>query len=126
MDLVLHAEQTRGLGLGQLEHGDAGPVAEHFGDLLVVDLGHDVQVTRTPLLLPLGALADQGLLAVTEVGRLLEVLRVDRRFLLAAGVGDLLVELAQVWRSGHPADAHPAPASSIRSIALSGKNLSLM
>ena len=37
---------------------------------------------------------------------LLEVLRVDRGLLLPADVGDLLVELAQVRRRGHAADAH--------------------
>ena len=37
----------------------------------------------------------------------LEVLGVDRALLAAAHVGDLLVELAQVRRRGHPADAQP-------------------
>ena len=45
VDLVLHAQQPSGLLLGQLEHRDAGPVAEHLGDLLVVDLGDDVEIT---------------------------------------------------------------------------------
>ena len=107
VDLVLHAQQPSGLLLGQLEHRDAGPVAQHLGDLLVVDLGDDVQITGAPLLLPLGALGDQRLLAVAQVRGLLEVLRVDRGLLLPARVGDLLVELAQVRRSGHPADPHP-------------------
>ena len=47
------------------------------------------------------------LFAVAQAGRLLEVLGVDRGFLLPAGLGDLLVELTQVWRRGHPADPHP-------------------
>ena len=45
VQLLLHAQQTRRLGLGQLEHRDTGPVAEHLGDLLVVDLGDDVEIT---------------------------------------------------------------------------------
>ncbi len=45
VDLVLHAQQPSRLLLGQLEHGDTGPVAEHLGDLLVVDFGHDVEIT---------------------------------------------------------------------------------
>ena len=45
VDLVLHAQQPSGLLLGQLEHRDAGPVAEHLGDLLVVDLGDHVEIT---------------------------------------------------------------------------------
>ncbi|KJV02376.1 hypothetical protein VF34_02190 [Rhodococcus sp. PML026] len=107
VQLVFHAEQTRGLFLGELEDGDAGPVSEDLGDLLVVDLGDDVEVTGTPLLLPLGTLTDEGLLLVAQVRSLLEVLCVDGRFLLPACVGDLVVELTQVWRRGHPADAHP-------------------
>jgi hypothetical protein len=50
---------------------------------------------------------EELLLGIAQLGGLLEVLPVDRRFLLPAGVGDLLVELAQVRRRGHPADAHP-------------------
>ena len=45
VQLVFHAQQPSGLLLGQLEHRDAGPVAEHLGDLLVVDLGDDVEIT---------------------------------------------------------------------------------
>ena len=45
VQLVLHAEQPSGLLLGQLEHRDAGPVAQHLGDLLVVDLGDAVEIT---------------------------------------------------------------------------------
>src|SRR3954468_15021771 len=52
-------------------------------------------------------MTDQLLLLVAEAGRLLEVLRVDRRLLLASRLGDLLVEVAKVWRRGHPADPHP-------------------
>ncbi len=106
MQLVLHAEQTGGLLLGELEHRNAGPVTEDLGDLLVVDLGHDVHIATAPLLFTLGALVDELLLLVAQACGLLEVLRVDRAFLLLARVGDALVELAQVWRCGHPADAH--------------------
>ena len=44
VQLVLHAQQPGGLGLGELEHRDAGPVAQHLGDLLVVDLGDHVEI----------------------------------------------------------------------------------
>src|ERR671915_163751 len=107
VQLLLHAEQTRGLLLGELEHGDAGPVGEHLGDLLVVDLRDDVEVTGLPLLLPLALLTEQLLLLVAQVRGPLEVLRVDRRLLVAAHGRDLLVELAQVWRRRHPPDPHP-------------------
>ncbi|CAG7170935.1 hypothetical protein PICSAR21_03545 [Mycobacterium avium subsp. paratuberculosis] len=109
VQLVLHAQQARGLGLGQLEHRDAGPVAQHLGDLLVVHLGDHVEVAGAPLLFALGALRDELLLPVAQAGGLLEVLGVYRRFLLPARLGDLLVELAQVRRRGHPADPHPRP-----------------
>src|SRR5690606_16601756 len=106
VQLVLHAEQTRGLLLGELEHRDTGPVGEDLGDLFLVDLGDDVEIARTPLLLALGTLRDELLLLVAQARGLLEVLRVDRRFLLATGIGDLVVELAQVRRRGHATDAH--------------------
>src|SRR4030095_15139734 len=41
----------RVVSLGQLDHGDPGPVGEHLGDLLVVHLGHDVQIAGLPPLL---------------------------------------------------------------------------
>src|SRR4051794_15891035 len=107
VQLVLHAEQTGGLLLGELEHRDAGPVREDLGDLLVVDLRDDVQVARLPLLLALRLLPEQLLLRVAQVRGPLEVLRVDRRLLVATHVRDLLVELAQVRRRRHPTDAHP-------------------
>ncbi len=106
MQLVLHAEQTGGLLLGELEHRDTGPVGEYLGDLLVVDLGHHIQITGTPLLFALGTLGDQLLFLIAQPRRLLEVLRVDGAFLLPARIGDLVVEFAQVRRGGHATDAH--------------------
>ena len=44
MQLVLHAEQTRGLLLGELEDRDARPDGEDLGDLLVVDLGDHIEI----------------------------------------------------------------------------------
>src|SRR5258708_1637280 len=40
-------------------------------------------------------------------GGVLKGLGVDGGFLLATHIGDLLVELPQVRRRGHPVDAHP-------------------
>ena len=45
VQLILHAQQPSGLLLGQLEHRNARPVPQHLGDLLIVDLGDDVEVT---------------------------------------------------------------------------------
>lgn len=58
------------------------------------------------MLFAIGTLGHQLLLGVAQARGLLEVLRVDGRFLLPARIRDLLVELAQVWRRGHAADAH--------------------
>ena len=44
VQFILHAQQTRGLGLGELEHRDAGPVAQHLSDLVVIHLGDNVHV----------------------------------------------------------------------------------
>ena len=107
VQLVLHAQQPGGLLLGELEDRDAGGGGEDLGDELLVDLGDDVHVAGLPLLLALRLLLQQGLLVVAQRRGLLEVLRVDRRLLLAPDVRDPLVELAQVRRRGHPADAHP-------------------
>src|SRR3954465_14488362 len=106
-ELVLHTQQPRGLLLGQLEDRDPGRRREDLGDELLVDLGNDVHVAGLPLLLPLGLRCEELLLGVAQGGGLLEVLRVDRALLLAPGLGDLLVELAQVRRSGHPGDPQP-------------------
>jgi hypothetical protein len=123
VQLVLHAQQASGLLLGELEHRDAGPVAEHLGDQLVVDLGDDVEVA--------GATASR-----------------------ARPLGEQLLLVAQRRPSRSPARRSPtpspaasaifssnsrrsggavirrmrrrAPASSIRSIALSGRKRSLM
>lgn len=107
VELVLHTEQPRGLLLGELEDRDARGGRQDLGDQLLVHLGDDVHVAGLPLLLPLGLRGQQLLLLVAERGCLLEVLGVDGRLLVAADVRDLLVELAEVRRSGHPADAHP-------------------
>ncbi len=45
VQLVLHAQQPGRLGLGELEHRNTGPVTEHLGDLVVVHLGDDIEIT---------------------------------------------------------------------------------
>ncbi len=44
VQLVLHAQQPSGLLLGQLEHRDAGPVAQNLGDLFIVDLSDNIEI----------------------------------------------------------------------------------
>jgi hypothetical protein len=112
--------------LGQLEDRDAGPDREDLGDLLVVDLGDDVHVAGLPLLLALRLLAEQRLLLVAQRRGLLEVLRVDR---------DSLSRRTPAMRSSNSRRSGGAvirrmrmrePASSMRSIALSGRKRSEM
>ena len=127
VQLVLHLEQPGGLLLGELHDRDAGRDGEHLGDQLLVDLGDDVHVAGAPLLLALGLAGDELLLLVAQASGGLEVLAVDRALLALAHVGDLVVELAQVRRArSSGGSAAASPASSIRSIALSGRNRSEM
>ena len=107
VQLVLHLEQPGRLLLGELDDRDAGGDGEDLGDELLVDLGDDVHVAGLPLLLALALGEDQLLLLVAQRRGQLEVLAVDRALLAAAHVGDLVVELAQVRRRGHPADPQP-------------------
>ena len=46
VQLVLHAEELRGLLLGELVDGDAGPDGQHLGDGLLVDLVEEVDALR--------------------------------------------------------------------------------
>ena len=62
-----------------------------------------------------------------ELLGLLELLRLDGRFLLLADPDDLVLEVLVVGRGRHAADAQAAdPASSMRSMALSGRWRSAM
>jgi hypothetical protein len=79
VELVLHAHELLGLGLGELEDGDAGPHRDDVGDLLLrrcsgarrtspashCSSSSRFLFVRLPLL-------------VAQVGRLLELLGLDR------------------------------------------------
>ena len=94
VELLLHAHQLLGLGLGELEHRDAGPHRDDVGDLLLADGGTlALALAGLPLLLELALLVRQAPLLVAEVGGLLELLRLDRGLLRAARLLDLLLEL---------------------------------
>ena len=101
----LHRQQSRGLVGADARHGYARGHREHLGDQVLVDDRGDVEVARLPGLLLLGALLGEAALHVTQRGGLLEVLLVDRGLLVAADVGDLVVEVAQLGRRRHAADA---------------------
>src|SRR3954471_22641796 len=68
VELLLHAHELLRLGLGELEHRDAGPHRDDVGDLLLADgraLG--VALAPLPLLLELALLVRQLALGVAEV-----------------------------------------------------------
>ena len=107
VQLVLHAHELLRLGLGELEHRDAGPHRDDVGDLLLADRRALVlALAALPLLLELALLVGELALLVAQVGGLLELLRLDRGLLGAPRVLDLLLELAVDRRGGHRLDAH--------------------
>ena len=105
MELFLHAQQLRGLLLGELVDRDTGPQREDLGDGFLVHLVEQVDALGAPLPLLAGALLEQRLLAVAQRGRALELLSLDRGFLLLADLRDLVFELAIVGRRLHATDA---------------------
>ena len=106
MQLVLHVHEPLGLGLGELEDGDARPHRDDVCDLLLAHLGLlGLRRLAAPALLELALLLRQLALLVAEARRLLELLRLDRRLLVLAHLLDLFLELAVTRRCGHRADA---------------------
>ena len=67
VQLLLHAEELRGLFLGELVDRDAGPQREHLGDRLFVHLVEEIDAFGAPLLFLLGAPLEQFLLTVAEL-----------------------------------------------------------
>ena len=94
VELLLHADQLLGLGLGQLEDGDAGPHRDDVGDLLLADLRGARRSSLGPLVLELALLVRELALLVAQVRGLLELLRLDRGLLGAPRLLDLLLEIA--------------------------------
>ena len=105
VQLVLHAEELGRLLLGELVDGDAGPQREHLGDGLLADLVEEVDALGLELLLLGRTLLEQLLLAVAQRRGALELLGLDRAFLVLADLGDLLLELPEVGRRLHATDA---------------------
>ncbi len=94
------------LGLGELEHRDAGPHRDDVGDLLLADRGALAALAGLPGVLELALLVREAPLLVAQVRGLLELLRLDRGLLLAPRLLDLLLELPVDGRGGHRLDAH--------------------
>ena len=93
--------------LGQLEDRDAGGGGEHLGDQLLVDLGDDVHVAGLPLLLALGLRRSSCFSSSRSDAAFSKSCASIADSLSRRTSAILLVELAQVRRRGHPADAQP-------------------
>ena len=107
VQLLLHADEALRLGFGELEDRDARPHRDDVGDLFLADLGLLGLLRVAPLVLELALLLRQLALLVAQRGGLLELLALDRGFLVLADLLDLLFELAVARRRGHRLDAHP-------------------
>src|SRR3954470_17902017 len=106
VQLVLHAHELLRLGLGELEHGDAGPHRDDVGDLLLADRGTLAALAGLPGVLELALAVRELALRVPQRCGLLELLRLERGLLLAPRRLDLLLELPVHGRGGHRLDAH--------------------
>src|SRR4029453_17818548 len=102
----LPSDQLLGLGLRELEDRDARPHRDDVGDLVLRDYRLLSGLLVLPALLELPLLLRELPLLVAERRGLLELLRLDRAFLLRADLVDLLLELAVPRRRAHRLDAH--------------------
>ena len=108
VQLVLHAKQLGGLLLGEALHGDARPLGEHLGDLLLIDDGrHDVGALAQ-LVLEAAALGEQIPLLVTQLGGTLELLTLDGLLLLGAHVDETGLDVVDLGSGRRALDAHAA------------------
>ncbi len=107
VQLLFHPDELLGLGLGQLEDGDTGPHRDDVGDLLLADDRARALLAGVPFLLELALLRGELTLLVAEVGGLLELLCLDRGFLAATGLVDLVLEVAVDGRLRHRLDPQP-------------------
>ena len=105
VEFVLHPSQFLDVVLGQIRHRNARHQRENFTDELLVDLGDDVEVARLPFTLALCLLREQVLLHIPQRRSLLEILRVDRRFLLFTSVGNTVIKFTKVRRRCHSSNA---------------------
>ena len=126
VELVLHPQELVRLLLGELEHRDPRPDRQDLGDLLLVDL--DRCPSRRPSTTARAGCAPclELPLLVAQLRRQLEVLAVDRGFLLRRTSAIFLVDAPASGGAVMRRMRIREPASSIRSIALSGRNRSEM
>jgi hypothetical protein len=125
VQLLLHPDESLRFGLGELEDRNARPHGDDVGDLLLADLGLLGLILGAPLLLELPLLLRELPLLVAERGRLLELLVLDRGFLVLADLLDLLLELPVTLLSWLCSSSPLANASCIAwGISVSCKNSS--
>src|SRR3954449_6813309 len=74
MELILHAHQLLGLGLGELEDRDARPHRDDVGDLLLADRGTLAALAGLPRVLEVALLVRELALPIAEVRGLHELL----------------------------------------------------
>jgi hypothetical protein len=107
VELLLHPNELLRLGLGELEDRNPRPHRDDVGDLVLADLRLLLVRLVAPALLQLLLLLGELSLLVAERRRLLELLGLDRRFLVGANGLDLLLELAVARRRRHRPNADP-------------------
>ena len=104
MQFALHAHELLGLGLGELEHRNAGGLGNHLSDDVLIHHHLHIGLALTPSGFLLLALGLDLLLLVTQLGGLLKVLVLDGLVLLLGQLGSLGVQFLELRRSGEPAD----------------------
>src|SRR5665213_3014193 len=108
VELLFHADELRGLLLGELVDRDAGPVGQHLSDDILVDDVEEVDTFGAPLELQGGLRLELDLLLVSELLSHLEVLLLERSFFFRTNRGDVLLDLAVSRRRRHATDAKTA------------------
>src|ERR1019366_8049278 len=104
VQILLEAQETGRLLLGELVDRNPSPVCEHLGNYVLVDDIEELFPGGTPGDIQRRLAFERIALLVGELLRLLEVRPPDGGVLVVADLGQLLVDLAVLGRSGHPPD----------------------
>ena len=105
VQLAFHGHELLGLGLGELEHRNAGGLGNHFGDDILIHNHLHIGFALTPRRFLLLAFGFQLLLLITQLSGLFEVLALDGLVLLFGKLGDLRVKFLEFRRSGQTTNA---------------------
>ena len=107
VQFLFHAEQPLGFFLRQPRHRDAGPHADHFGDIILGDLRAFLAPVRLPLCLHVADVLGQVELAVAQLGGDFVLLRSDGLVLLLAHALQDFHRVLDFLRGVAAAQAHP-------------------